>query len=166
MQALLDRGPGGASWVRPDSIHLTLKFLGEVADNRIDEIGSALERAAEGAAPFSLAVEGVGGFPNPKYPRVVWAGIKESTELKKLQLQVEAAMVELGFEPDGRAFSPHLTLCRIKSAADSREMGRLLSEVKPELKAVFEVSSVVLFKSVLKPAGAEYTALKEIILKG
>ncbi len=142
-----------------------MKFLGEVAEDRIEEIGRALEKAAAGVAPFSLVVEGVGGFPNPKYPRVVWAGIRESAELKKLQLQVEDAMDGLGFPPEGRAFSPHLTLCRIKSTAEGRSMGRLLSEVRPEIKAAFDVSSVVLFRSVLKPAGAEYTSLKEIQLQ-
>ncbi|HEY4707008.1 MAG TPA: RNA 2',3'-cyclic phosphodiesterase [Thermodesulfobacteriota bacterium] len=166
VQAQLDRGPAAISWTRPESIHLTLKFLGEVDDNRIDEIGSALEKAAAGVAPLSLVVEGVGGFPTRKYPRVIWAGIRENAELKKLQLQVEEAISSLGFEPEDRAFSPHLTLCRIKSTADGRKMGGLLAEVQPELKAGFDVSSVVLFKSVLKPAGAEYTALKEIILKG
>ena len=137
-----------------------------MAEDRIDEIGRALEKAAAGVEPFSLVIEGVGGFPTPKYPRVVWAGIIDNAGLSRLQRQVEEAMNGLGFEPEGRAFSPHLTLCRTKSTAEGRSMGRLLSEVRPELKAAFDVSSVVLFKSVLKPAGAEYTALKEILLRG
>lgn len=165
-QALLNRNFRAVSWARPESIHLTLKFLGEIDDTRTVEVGAALEEAARGVNPFSLTVEGVGGFPTPAHPRVIWAGINENPELSRLQDNIEKGLSHIGFETEERPFSPHLTLCRIKSPADSRGLSRLLAEVKPQIKAEFGVSSFTLFKSVLHAKGAEYSALREITLKG
>ncbi|OGP17339.1 MAG: 2'-5' RNA ligase [Deltaproteobacteria bacterium GWC2_55_46] len=165
VQESLDRGFKSVGWVRPEAVHLTLKFLGEVDDKRLEELGSALQEAASGIPPFSLTVEGVGGFPNQKSPRVIWAGIKENESFAKLQRQVEEHLNAIGFEREERPFTPHLTLCRIKSIGDGKALGRLLADIKPQIKADFRVSSVILFKSELKKTGAEYTAMKEAALK-
>ena len=166
IQASLNRGFHGASWVRPESIHLTLKFLGEIDDAKVRDVAAGLEKAAEGFHPFSLEVGGVGAFPNARAPKVVWAGIKESAELTKLQKSVDERLSSIGFEAETRPFTPHLTLCRIKSAEDARAIGRLLSEAKPQAKAAFDVGSFVFMKSVLKPQGAVHTDIKEFALKG
>ncbi|MBI2400995.1 MAG: RNA 2',3'-cyclic phosphodiesterase [Deltaproteobacteria bacterium] len=123
-----------------------------------------LEKAAQGIGPFNLELEGVGAFPNARAPRVIWAGIKKSSELEKLQKNVEERLSSIGFEPEDRPFTPHLTLCRIKSAEDGRALGKLLSEARPEANAAFAVSSFAFIKSVLKPFGAEYTPIREFAL--
>ncbi|MBW7956748.1 MAG: RNA 2',3'-cyclic phosphodiesterase [Deltaproteobacteria bacterium] len=164
-QARLDRGSPSINWVRPEAMHLTLKFLGEVDERLIDALGNGLENAASGTGPFNLTVEGVGAFPNQRRPRVIWAGIGASAELTELKERIEQSINALGFEPEEREFSPHLTLCRIKTPEDSMLMGSVLSEENPPLKTEFTVSSVVLFKSVLRPKGAEYTAMREAFLQ-
>ncbi len=153
------------SWVRPSSIHLTLKFLGEVEEARIAGIGKALEAAAEGIGPFTVTAEGVGGFPNLKGPRVVWVGIKEEPALIKLQKNIDVRLSALGFEEEARAFHPHLTLCRVKSPSDGRELGRVITETRPEVSEQWKAVSFSLYKSVLSPKGAQYSVLKKIDLK-
>ncbi len=163
-QAQLDRGSVSINWARPESMHLTLRFLGEVDESLTDALGVGIESAASGIGPFRLAVEGVGAFPNRRRPRVIWAGIGESEVLTGLQRRVEENVEALGFAPEDRPFSPHLTLCRIKTPEDSMLMGGVLAGPDPPLKAEFTVSSVVLFKSVLRPKGAEYTVMREALL--
>lgn len=167
MQASLNRGFHGASWVRPESIHLTLKFLGEIDDAKALKVSAELQKAAEGIGPFNLEVGGVGCFPNARAPKVVWAGIKESVELSKLQKKIDERLSSIGFEAEKRPFTPHLTLCRIKSAEEGRALGRLVTEAASgeQAKAAFTAGSFVFMKSVLKPSGAEHTAIKEFALK-
>lgn len=166
VQTTLDRGFRGVSWTRPESIHLTLKFLGEIDDRKVGEATAALEGAAKGIGPFSLELEGVGSFPNARNPRVVWAGIKTSPELIVLQQAIEKNLQAIGFEAEERPFTPHLTLCRIKTPDDGRALGRLIAETKPQASMAFEVSSFAFMKSVLKPTGAIYTPIQEFALKG
>lgn len=164
IQTGLDRSFRGVSWVKPESIHLTIKFLGEIDDAKVRAVAAGLEKAAQGIGPFNLELEGVGAFPNNRAPRVIWAGIKKCIELEKLQQNVEKSLASIGFEAEDRPFTPHLTLCRIKSAEDGRALGKLLSEVRPEAKAAFPVTSFAFIKSVLKPSGAEYTPIREFAL--
>lgn len=166
VQSGLDRGFKGVSWVRPESIHLTLKFLGEIDDAKVREVSEALEKASTAVGPFAVEVQGVGCFPNSRSPRVVWVGIRESAPLLVLQRSIEERLAKLGFEPEDRAFTPHLTLCRVKSPVDGRSLGRLLTESAPEVKASFTAASFAFMKSVLKPSGAEYTPIREFALTG
>ena len=108
----------------------------------------------------------MGAFPNARAPKVVWAGIKESIELTKLQKSVDERLSSIGLEAETRPFTPHLTLCRIKSAEDGRALGRLIAGLGEQAKASFTVSSFVFMKSVLKPQGAVHTDIKEFALKG
>lgn len=167
IQTSLNRGLKGVSWVRPESIHLTLKFLGEIDDAKALKISAELQKATEGISPFKLEVGGVGSFPNAKAPKVVWAGIKESAGLLKLQKKIDERLASIGFEAENRPFTPHLTLCRIKSAEEGRALGKLVTESASgeQAKAAFTVDSFVFMKSVLKPSGAEHTAIKEFALK-
>lgn len=166
VQTALDRGFHGVNWVKPESIHLTLKFLGEIDDGKVRDAAASLERAAKGIGPFDLEIEGVGAFPNARNPRVVWVGIKANAELMKLQQAVEKCLQDIGFEEEERPFTPHLTLCRIKSPDDGRALGRLIAETKPQASKTFNVSSFAFMKSVLKPSGAVYTPIQEFALKG
>lgn len=165
MQRSLDRGFKHTAWARPESMHLTLKFIGEIDDRLAVEAASRLAAAAAGVAPFTLSVEGVGGFPNQRAPRVVWAGIAGSGALDALKGRVEDALSSVGIPREERPYSPHLTLCRARTREDSMGLGRLISEVRPGIKAAFEVRSFVFFKSVLRPGGAEHLPISEFALK-
>ena len=161
---------GSVRWVKPEGIHLTLKFLGNVPANRIEEIERALTQACVGFPAFSFSVEGLGCFPNPRRPRVVWVGVQEeSGTLKGLQKAIEDGMEKLGFAPEGRKFHAHLTLGRTQrraSSGDVRRLGQLVTETEIGLLGQMEARSVSLIKSDLKPTGAVYTKLAAVRLEG
>jgi 2'-5' RNA ligase len=161
---------GSVRWVRPASIHLTLKFLGDVPADQIGEITRALERSCQGFAPFSLTCGGLGCFPNLKRPRVVWVGVHEETgTLAQLQKAIEANVAPLGYPTEKRKFSPHLTLGRVQRRVSSSDLHRLGEQVgSSEIGTLgqMEVRSVNLMRSDLRPSGAVYTRLAEVKLKG
>ncbi len=121
-------------WVRSEGIHLTLKFYGDVAAERLPELWAGLARAASASAPmaaqFALAVEGVGVFPNAAHPSVVWAGVTGAlAPLQRLQAAVEDEALALGFKPEGRAYVPHLTLGRVNDGLPPEDVRRLMDSV-------------------------------------
>ena len=161
---------GSVRWVRSEGIHLTLKFLGDVPVNRIEEIEQALAQACAGFPAFSFSVEGLGCFPNPRRPRVVWVGVREeSGNLAGLQKAIEDGMERLGFAPEGRRFHAHLTLGRTQrraSSSDVRRLGQLVSETDIGELGQMQARSVSLIKSDLRPTGAVYTQLAAVELEG
>jgi len=155
-----------ASWPRPEGIHLTLKFLGEVPEEKTASILNGLRNAAEGTAPFRLDVGGVGAFPGIKNARVAWIGLSGETErLAQLQAAVENAMVLLGMAPEERKFTPHLTLGRIKYIRSRDRWLKAMEEIKDIKLPGFDVVSISLMKSELKASGAVYTEMGRIELK-
>ena len=157
-------------WVDPESIHLTLKFLGNVAPDTIPQIVEAMNRIAQPASPFSLQVGGAGAFPNWQRPQVIWVGIGgEIGRLAALQKELEAALSSLGFQPESRAFSPHLTLGRLRdrvSSEDRRGFGQWAQSVKLEISPSFEVDAIRLIQSQLTPNGPIYTEIDSAKLEG
>lgn len=157
-------------WVDPEGVHLTLKFLGNIAPATVPKIIEALTRAAQGISPLFLQLGGLGAFPNLKRPRVVWVGIGGEVEkLALLQRAVDSVLSPLGFSPESRAFSPHLTLGRLRervSPGESQDFGQWASSVDSEAGNSFEVTSISLMKSQLTPDGAIYSQLASIELKG
>jgi len=152
-------------WARPESLHVTLKFLGEVGDERVDSIGEALDRAAAGGgtSPFTFEVEGLGTFGERKRPRVVWAGVRErSGALSELYAAAESACVKLGFGAEDRPFHPHLTLARLKGPVP--RLGRALAKRSGVRFGSTEVRSFMLIRSELRPEGALYTTLRRFSL--
>ncbi|HXK61911.1 MAG TPA: RNA 2',3'-cyclic phosphodiesterase [Acidobacteriota bacterium] len=153
------------SFTRPDSFHLTLKFLGNIAEQQVEEIGSALEHAVRGAKPFQVDVRRLGVFPGPSNPRVVWMGLERSEALESLQQRIEEAAEALGFGREGRPFRPHLTLVRLKSKDNLKALGEYLRKAGPEASAgTVLVNEVVLFRSDLRPDGARYSRLRTVPL--
>jgi len=152
----------GAKWVRPEGMHLTLKFLGDIASGQVESIGDALGAVAQKHVPFSLSIGSAGVFPSPKKARVLWAGVDDPGEsCRKLAADADAALGALGFEQEKRPFSPHLTLARLRDPAPApREF--LDAKFEP---VRFDVTRFVLFRSRLQPSGAVYTPLKEFHLK-
>ena len=158
-------------WVRLDSIHLTLKFLGEIADTRVEEIRRTLAATIQAQARFSVEVGGFGVFPDLRAPRVLWVGVSghrdQVTSLARLAADVDSGLDALGFPREVRPFSPHLTLARIKE--QSREVGKALAEsglmAQTESLGSLKVDAVALIRSDLKPSGAVYTRLWEVALR-
>ena len=165
----LAAGLTGVKWVAPDGIHLTLKFLGNVAETRLGEIELALKRAVTGVPPFELRVGDRGAFPNSRRPEVVWLSVGGQTDrLTELFRNVENAMTELGWAPEARAFSPHLTLGRVRREAENemkKHLAERLAKADDRVSAGFTVGSVSLMRSRLTPTGAVYSRLAEFPLK-
>jgi len=155
-------------WVRPESLHLTVKFLGEVDEKQLTSLQEAVKNGIKDCSPFSLQVEGVGGFPNMNQPRVLWAGVSgQVADLQRLVSHVEEALLPLGFPSDSKPFRAHLTLARIKQG--SREVGRALVRSQAldqhTYFGMLQVHQLCLFRSELKPTGAVYHRLAELPLK-
>ncbi len=150
----------GVRWVRPDRMHLTLAFLGEVSDEFVAAAKEKLAGAVKGTAPFSARLSGIGAFPDSRRARVVWVGMGDgSEELCALQGKVVSGLKQVGFKPERRPFSPHLTLGRLRVPADvSRACEQQFQSDE------FPVDRVILFQSILKPEGPEYVRLAEFML--
>jgi len=158
LQQRLARCTAGFRWVRPESIHLTLRFLGQVPQPLDADARPAWARAARAGAAFRLQVSELGVFPPRGAPRVLWLGLTElggeGGRLERLANALEQAARDLGFPPQERAFRAHLTLGRARGAAS-----RPPPDVGWAVPEPFEVAEVTLFESRLHPAGARYTAL-------
>ncbi len=155
-------------WVEPDSIHLTLKFLGTIAIDRTGEILKAMEEATQAMPTFQLAVKDLGVFPNLKRVQVVWVGISgEIDKLSQLQQRLESNLALLGFTPESRPFTPHLTLARLRDHAslDEREkLGQLIAGTKFEAGNI-KVDAISLMRSQLTREGAIYSRISSARLK-
>ncbi len=155
-----------ASFPKISSLHITLKFLGEIPEDRISCIHDTLLDRIEGFQEFDVEVRGLGAFPSVSRPRVAWAGLKSGGRLPRLQKEVETAMMDLGFEPEGRKFSPHITLARIKSSRDLNLSAALLESMKDFEMGKTPVRSVRLYQSILNPGGAVHKMLAEAVSSG
>ena len=151
-----------AGFPRISSIHLTLKFLGEISPDQVALIQEKLEERISLFEPFVLEIRGLGAFPSISRPRIVWAGLKIENHLVSLHRDVENAMQEIGFEPDTRKFSPHITLARIKSPGNENSLEAVLGKMKNFKMGCSPVHSVRLYESILNPAGAVHKVLAEI----
>jgi 2'-5' RNA ligase len=149
-----------ARWIAPANIHLTLKFLGDTEVDQIDAIQTALEGRLRPFPRCTINAKGLGVFPDPRRPRIVWVGMY-GNELASLAAQVESALSPLGFAPDRRNFSPHLTIGRWRQAdRPPKTLRQELANWKDVEFGATRVDEVVLFQSVLKPEGATYYRLK------
>jgi 2'-5' RNA ligase len=167
IQEKLKRTGSDVGWTRSEGIHLTLKFLGEVGEGKLVEIQKAIEKATEGFLSFRLEVGGIGIFPNPRSPRVLWIGIKdEGNTLKTLQEAIEQETERVGFEKEDRAFTPHLTLGRVRSRKNCDALIRALEEFDKIELGYLNVEEVSLMKSELRPKGAVYTQIWKVSLTG
>lgn len=157
----LRRATSAARWVQPEALHLTLQFLGYVADDRISELTAALEPAAARCAPFTMQLEGFGGFPELRLARVFWIGIQPSEALTALQRSVEEALAGMGFAPEARGFHPHVTVARAVRAAKRSDLSGLAHAAAAfTYRAEVPVQTIELMQSVLRRSGAIYTAVR------
>ncbi len=162
--------PPVVRWVDPANIHLTLKFLGDVAADRLEAVLAALEASVEDFAPFRLEVGDLGVFPNPSRVRVVWVAVSgETGRLQALQRAVDDALAKLGFPGESRPFTPHLTLARVGDRAKSDErqaIGRLVAADEFRAAVPFDVDAVHLMRSRLTPGGAVHSRSGSVRLAG
>ena len=159
-----EQGVTGVRWVRPEAVHLTLEFLGEIEPSLVESILGAMEGAARGTGPIALGLSGIGAFPSMSNPRVIWVGVNGDLGLlSELQARIDEAMyLSCSFPREERAFSPHLTLGRLRerqSANDRSAVGRALARVTLDVEIRWQVDQVHLVRSTLTPSGAEYDLL-------
>lgn len=144
--------------MRAENLHITLKFLGEVPDAKVDSLRTALASVCSDQ-PVTLDFVGLGFFPNEKHPRVFWAGMEASSNLKTLAGDIEAAMEKLGIPREKREFSPHLTLARFERPRLPEALRKLIADNQQRAFGSLRASEFRLVQSKLKPTGAEYTTL-------
>lgn len=146
-------------WLEPDTFHVTVKFLGDVADTDVPAVASALERAVSGLRAFQLHIGGIGAFPNAQRARVIWLGIGTSETLTRIHDRVDGAMSELGFDKETRPFAPHITLGKLRNnkTIDRGAMDQIAAAAV--YKANIGVATVDVMRSHLGRTGAQYERL-------
>ncbi len=152
--------------VSVDHLHLTLKFLGDTEEGLVPEIVSAIREASAGKAPFTIRVRGTGAFPNLSRPKVLWVGIEGGEPLGHMAKSLNENLAPLGFPREERAWSPHITLARVRGPRDLARAQALLREHADDLFADVRVEEVCLKKSVLRPQGPEYSTVDAVRLEG
>jgi 2'-5' RNA ligase len=158
-QSLAESG-ANVRWVERDNIHLTLKFLGEIEDVQVAAVCRVLQQVAAGSEPFELEVTGVGAFPNAERPRTLWVGIDGGADaLIAMHGRLDAALAQLGYRPDERRFSPHVTIGRLRNSRDSRRLAAALAEKADWKAGAVSVDEAVVMASELTPQGARYTVM-------
>jgi len=153
----LKKSNADVKWITENQMHLTLKFLGNIDENKVADISNALSRIADNLSAFTINFSGLGAFPGMNHPRVVWLGVNKGAEsLIKLNEKIETAMEKTGFKKENRKFEPHLTLARIRSSKNISNLIKLIDEVNFSAENDTHIDKLVLFQSTLNPKGALY----------
>ncbi len=159
-QDRLRRVQADVSWVRAENIHVTLKFLGDTEEKRLERIRPALAEVARASAPFSMEVAGVGSFGG-RVPRVIWVGVREGAErIVRLASQVETALARVGFPKERRSFTAHLTLGRVRSSRNAEALLTAVREAEADTFGSITATQFELMQSELRPTGSVYTVLE------
>jgi RNA 2',3'-cyclic 3'-phosphodiesterase len=155
------------AWVAPDNLHVTLKFLGAVPETRIESVAGALRDAGLAVRSFEARIRGLGAFPSIGRPRVVWAGVTDgASEMTELARRVDIALTALGFVPEERPFSPHVTLGRMRRPEGNGALTDALERATARDYGRIQVPSAFLMRSQLGPRGARYSELVAVRLGG
>lgn len=150
--------------VEPKNIHITMRFLGDIQPNMVDKIHSEMEQVA--FSPFDVKINGLGAFPTIKYAHAVWAGIREGADgLRDVFNQLEPRLRKLGFRPDSKGFSPHITIARVRTGRNKTELARCVDELANYEFGTLRADCLKLKKSILTPKGPVYSTLKEVCPK-
>lgn len=144
-------------WVDPEQLHLTLKFLGDVKRDRLDDVVGVMDEVGSDFRPFEVGFERVGAFPSLRSPRVIWLGVEATMEMRAVKHDLEHGLVDMGFERETRAFQPHVTLARADQDADAGDFRKLESLSRQvEMDETHRVARIDLVRSHLRSSGAEY----------
>ncbi|MFC2168944.1 RNA 2',3'-cyclic phosphodiesterase [Acidobacteriota bacterium] len=162
----LNKQKGNVKWVKRQGMHITLKFLGEITAEKMSDLKAALRTVANKLKPFPISFQGTGTFPTAKkQPKVLWVGIEKNDNLKLLQGTLEHELEKLGYQKENREFSPHLTMGRVKVPFQLEMILSVFEKYRETHFGTMMVRQITLFKSTLRPTGAEYTALEEFKLR-
>ncbi len=152
-------------WVRPENIHLTLKFLGNIDETDIEKVRGTLTSRVDRFTPLSLSVKGVGVFPGIRRPRIIWSGMGgQLSALAALQKALAEDLAAIGFQQEKRAFKTHLTLGRVKGAIDALKLRDAIQAFNNFESEIFTADKIFLFKSDLKPGGPVYSKLNAFVM--
>lgn len=152
-------------WVSPENLHLTLRFLGNISENSMQALSAAMAHAVEGQSAFSVAVQGLGCFPHPARPRVLWMGIDDPARiLQAIHRRLTQSLSQLDFPPDKQSFRPHLTLARKRRHIDNDALQGLLSTYQTCQFGMMTVDQIHLYHSQLHRTGATHVILKSVDL--
>lgn len=165
IEAMRKKG-SGVKWVEPRNLHVTLKFLGHVPDEKIEKIIGAASEALGNSEPFRTSFRGAGSFPGGKRPRVFWVGARKGSEKQAgLARLVDSAMAAAGFDEEKREFTPHVTIGRVKDPKEAGSLLRALEEAREKSFGEMTVDRVSLMKSTLSRKGPTYETVREFYLK-
>jgi RNA 2',3'-cyclic 3'-phosphodiesterase len=149
-------------WVRPEGMHLTLRFLGPTSAGRVEDLGRAVVRVAEAATPFEVVLAGAGAFPAERRPRALWLGIASGAgQLAGLAADLGPPLEDLGWAPESRPYRPHLTIARADGSAHAFDAGRTLAQAASGWETRFAADRIALFESVTTRGPARYVSLVE-----
>jgi RNA 2',3'-cyclic 3'-phosphodiesterase len=168
MQQTLAKTGAEVKWVEEDSMHVTLVFLGDVRTNDLSYLCRAIAKAAKNEAPFPLSIRGLGAFPTPRRPKILWAGIEQGAEnLIRLHVAIEAELEDLeGYRPEERGYNPHLTLGRVSGEENAQLIAAEISKLQHWNGGQTIVEEVLLMSSELRRSGPEYTVIGRAALGG
>ncbi|HLN82683.1 MAG TPA: RNA 2',3'-cyclic phosphodiesterase [Candidatus Binatia bacterium] len=151
-------------WLRKENLHLTLKFLGNIAESQVEPIATALRHPLGLFSPCNISAKGLGVFPDFRRPKILWVGLT-GDQLVQLTAEIESALMPLGFTPENRAFTPHLTIGRWREGnRPAKNLRQKIGSLNDFEFGACAVRQIVLFQSVLKPEGASYSELRTIQL--
>lgn len=150
--------------VRPELLHVTLKFLGDTDEQLVDEIAARMAKSVSGIPPFTIKLNGMGAFPSLSNIRVVWVGIQNGKALEEIAKRLDASIGELGFERDRKGFVPHLTLARARSGRNIANVQEILRRNAATDFGEYPVDKIALKKSILSPQGPTYSVVRQISL--
>ena len=152
--------------VKPELLHVTLKFLGDTEENLADELLARVENAAKNIEPFAIRLRGMGAFPSMSNIRVVWVGIEDGRLLGEIASRLDSSLVDLGFEKDRKGFVPHLTIARARSGRNMANVQEILRQNAASDYGEYSIDRILLKKSVLSPQGPSYSVVREHLLRG
>lgn len=165
VQAQLQQADAHVKWVDPHNIHVTLKFLGELPEDRLEELYEGVTQGVQGIAPFQISLSQLGAFPNLRRPRVVWVGVEDGKEtLIEFQSKMEESISRHGFPKENRKFSPHLTIGRVKSPRGVEDLVNAIRATAFQ-SGFFGINEVVVMESTLTPEGPIYSPLRRVGLQ-
>jgi 2'-5' RNA ligase len=162
----LKKSNADVKWADENQLHLTLKFLGDIDEALIQKISATLSSISSNFQIFTLTFSEIGWFPNINNPRVIWLGIEKGTEpLIALNEILETELEKIGFKRDGRKFTPHLTLARIRTQKNITSLTKLINDTNPQIQNEFKIDKLILYQSTLTPKRAIYTPIYEADFK-
>ena len=158
----LQTGLKGAKWVSRENLHLTIRFLGEVSENEVEDIDAALRKVR--CKPFSLEFHGLGVFSSGERVRSLWIGISSKVDIVYLKKRVDGTLFRVGVRPDVRRYVPHVTLARLRGRQQT--LAHYFENVDPQTKVAIDVKALTLFSSYLRRNGAVYSPVSRYPLRG